>query len=116
MMRKIVLALAGCLALTGCAGDWEAEVRLKVVKIDNGNGNCVAPSVKTVQNRTYKPLSRPLFVYVKRTSFNKAIQRAFIKYIIVNEKAIAKKARYISLTPAQIRKAKRQYNIAVRDR
>ena len=33
MMRKIVL-LAACLVLTGCAGDWEAEVRLKVVKIE----------------------------------------------------------------------------------
>ncbi|MFS8098223.1 hypothetical protein LFM09_13880 [Lentzea alba] len=33
-MRKIVLVVAGCFALTGCAGDWEAEVRLKVVKIE----------------------------------------------------------------------------------
>jgi phosphate transport system substrate-binding protein len=89
--------------------------RLKLVKVDAGGG-CVAPSSKTVQNRTYKPLSRPLFIYVKRTSFNKAIQRAFIKYIIVNEKTIAKKARYISLTPAQIRKAKRQYNTAIANR
>jgi phosphate transport system substrate-binding protein len=89
--------------------------RLKLVKVDAGGG-CVAPSSKTVQNRTYRPLSRPLFIYVKRTSFNKAIQRAFIKYIIVNEKTIAKKARYISLTPAQIRKAKRQYNTAIANR
>jgi phosphate transport system substrate-binding protein len=89
--------------------------RLKLVKVDAGGG-CVAPSSKTVQNRTYKPLSRPLFIYVKRTSFNKAIQRAFIKYVIVNEKTIAKKARYISLTPTQIRKAKRQYNTAIANR
>jgi phosphate transport system substrate-binding protein len=89
--------------------------RLKLVKVDAGGG-CVAPSSKTVQNRTYRPLSRPLFIYVKRTSFNKAIQRAFIKYVIVNEKTIAKKARYISLTPTQIRKAKRQYNTAIANR
>lgn len=33
-MRKIVLILAGCLALTGCAGDWEAEVRFKVAALE----------------------------------------------------------------------------------
>ena len=87
--------------------------RLKLVKV-NGGGGCVAPSTKTVQNRSYKPLSRPLFVYVKRDSFKKAVQKAFIKYIIVNEKKISKTARFISLTPAQLRKAKRQYNTAIR--
>ncbi|MCP2248546.1 hypothetical protein [Lentzea aerocolonigenes] len=33
-MRKIVLVLVGCLALAGCSGTWEAEIRLKVAKID----------------------------------------------------------------------------------
>ena len=34
--------------------------RLKAVEIDGGDG-CVAPSVETVQDGSYKPLSRPLF-------------------------------------------------------
>jgi phosphate transport system substrate-binding protein len=89
--------------------------RLKLVKVDGGGG-CVAPSSKTVQNRTYKPLSRPLFIYVKRTSFYKAVQRAFIKYVIVNEKKISKTAKFISLTPTQLNKAKRQYNTAIANR
>jgi phosphate transport system substrate-binding protein len=105
----------GALGYFGFSYYEENLSRLKLVKVDAGGG-CVAPSSKTVQNRTYKPLSRPLFIYVKRSSFNKAIQRAFIKYVIVNEKTIAKKARYISLTPAQIRKAKRQYNTAIANR
>jgi phosphate transport system substrate-binding protein len=86
--------------------------RLKLIRVDAGGG-CVAPSIKTVQNRSYKPLSRALFIYVKRDSFKKAIQKAFIKYIIVNEKKIAKTSKYVSLTPAQLRKAKRQYNTAI---
>jgi phosphate transport system substrate-binding protein len=105
----------GALAYFGFSYYEENKGRLKLVKVDNGNG-CVAPSVKTVQNRTYKPLSRPLFIYVKRSSFNKAITRAFIRYVIVNEKRIAKKAQYISLTSAQLRKAKRQYNVAITNR
>jgi phosphate transport system substrate-binding protein len=93
----------------------ENTSRLKLIKVDSGGG-CVAPSSRTVQNRTYKPLSRALFIYVKRTSFNKAIQRAFIRYIIVNEKKIAKSAKYVSLTPTQLAKAKRQYNTAIANR
>ncbi len=69
-----------------------------------------------MQNRAYKPLSRALFVYVKRTSFNKAITRAFVRYVIVNEKKIATTAKIVPLTKAQILKAKRQYNTALKNR
>jgi len=90
----------------------ENTSRLKLIKVDAGGG-CTAPSVRTVQSRAYKPLSRPLFIYVKRDSFKKSVQKAFIKYIIVNEKKIAKTAKFVSLTPAQLSKAKRQYNTAI---
>lgn len=33
-MRKIVLIAVGCLALAGCAGSWEAEVRFTVTGLD----------------------------------------------------------------------------------
>ncbi|MFD4674583.1 hypothetical protein ACFWNN_33010 [Lentzea sp. NPDC058450] len=35
MRNKIAAALAACLLLTGCAGDWQAEVRLKVAAIED---------------------------------------------------------------------------------
>jgi len=91
----------------------ENKSRLKLLKVHNGS-KCVAPSIASVQGGTYKPLSRPLFVYAKRTSFQRAVVRAFIKYIIVNERAIARASRYVSLTRAQLRKAKRQYNNAIK--
>jgi phosphate transport system substrate-binding protein len=90
----------------------ENKSRLKLISVDNGGG-CVAPSVKTVQNNTYKPLSRPLFIYAKRTSFNRPEVRSFIGYIFNNEKAIAKKARFVALTDAQLRKARNQYRRAL---
>ncbi len=37
--------------------------RLKAVAIDDGNG-CVEPSVENIENGSYTPLSRPLFLYV----------------------------------------------------
>ena len=41
----------------------ENPSKLKALKVDGGAG-CVAPSVATAQDGTYKPLSRPLFIYV----------------------------------------------------
>ena len=87
--------------------------RLKLVAVNSGNG-CVKPSIRTVQAYSYKPLSRPLFVYAKRSSFKRAAVQAFIRYIITNEKAIANTAQFVSLTDRQLAKAKFQYNRALR--
>ena len=88
------------------------KAKLKLLKVDNGKG-CVAPSVKTVQNGTYKPLARPLFIYAKRSSFNRAAVRSFIGYIFNNERAIAKRAAYVPLTEKQLQKARGQYGRAL---
>ena len=93
----------------------ENRDRLKLLRIHNGT-SCVAPSIASVQSGAYKPLSRPLFVYAKRTSFHRGVVRAFIKYMILNERTLARVSRYVPLTARQLAKAKRQYNIAVRDR
>ncbi len=105
----------GALGYFGYSYYLENKGRLKVLRVDSGAG-CVAPSIKTVQNRTYKPLARPLFIYVKRDSFRRAVVAAFIRYTIVNETKIATKARFIALTKAQLAKAKRQYNTAIKNR
>jgi phosphate transport system substrate-binding protein len=75
---------------------------------------CRRPSVATVQAYTYKPLSRPLFVYANRSSFERAAVQGFVRYMITNEKRIAQAARFVSLTPRQLRKAKFQYDRALR--
>jgi len=87
--------------------------KLKLVAV-NGGGGCVKPSVATVQNRSYKPLSRPLFVYVKLSEFKRPEVQAFIKYIIDNETAIAKQALFVPLTKPQLRKVKFQYLAGVK--
>lgn len=87
--------------------------KLKLVKVDNGKG-CIAPSIRTVQGGTYRPLSRPLFIYAKRPSFKRAEVAAFIGYIFNNEKGIARKAGFIALTDRQLKKARYQYRVALK--
>jgi phosphate transport system substrate-binding protein len=76
--------------------------RLKALEVD-GDSGCVAPSVATAQNGTYSPLSRPLFVYVKQSSFDDDEDvHDFVKYMLDNEQTIAEEARFVPLSDAQL--------------
>jgi phosphate transport system substrate-binding protein len=86
----------------------ENKDKLNLVKVNAGNG-CVGPNIRTVQSRRYKPLSRPLFIYVKKTSFRRPEVHAFIGYILKNERAIARKSRFVSLTDAQLELARDKF-------
>jgi phosphate transport system substrate-binding protein len=83
----------------------ENQDKLKAVEVDGGDG-CVAPSVEAAQDGTYKPLSRPLFIYVKKSSLARPEIEAFVRYILDNETAIAVAAQFVPLTDEQLTKAK----------
>ena len=42
----------------------ENRDRIDAVEIDNGDG-CVGPTMETIEDGTYAPLSRPMFIYTK---------------------------------------------------
>ena len=51
----------------------ENQDKLKAVPIvDEGRQAAVAPSMETVINGTYQPLSRPIFIYVNAKSLRQA--------------------------------------------
>ncbi len=89
----------------------ENRTRLNAVQVRNPKTNtCVAPGEKSVHEQTYKPLSRPLFIYVKGSSFKKRPVQAFLDYMFDNEVRIANRARFISLTPQQLRRARHHFH------
>jgi phosphate transport system substrate-binding protein len=80
--------------------------RLKALEVDGGGG-CVAASIETVQSGEYKPLSRPLFVYVNRESLEAKLQvDAFLEFILDNQRALAEGALFVPLTEEQLSKAR----------
>jgi len=91
----------------------ENQDTLKAVEIDGGDG-CVAPSVETAQNGTYKPLSRPLFVYVKNESLQKREVAAFLTYLLDNETEIAEASQFVPLTDEQLDKARSDLEAATK--
>ena len=93
----------------------ENQSRLKALQVENPKtGRCVTPSVATAQSNAYKPLSRPLFIYAKGSSFRRPEVQAFIAYIFANEKAIATRARFVPLTAAQLRRARTNFDLALK--
>jgi phosphate transport system substrate-binding protein len=74
--------------------------KLEGVEIDNGRG-CVAPSSATVQDGSYAPLSRPLFIYVKADSLRKSEVEAFVEYYLENAATLAEQALFVPLTDEQ---------------
>jgi phosphate transport system substrate-binding protein len=82
----------------------ENQDALKALEIDGGDG-CVAPSVDAAQDGTYKPLSRPLFVYVKNEALQRAEVAGFLQYLLDNETEIAEASQFVPLTDEQLEKA-----------
>jgi phosphate transport system substrate-binding protein len=90
----------GALGYFGFSYFEENQDQVKAVEIDGGNG-CVAPSVETAQSGDYVPLSRPLFIYAKTTSLERAEVRDFLAYMLENSQEIAEAARFVPLTDEQ---------------
>ena len=69
----------------------------------------VTPSAETVQDGSYTPLSRPLFIYVKNTSYAEQPQvKAFVDFYVDNALEIAERALVVPLTNAQITTAQEE--------
>ena len=73
--------------------------KLSVVAISKGDAEPVAPSMQTIADGTYTPLSRPLFMYVNTEAAERPEVRAFLKFIFDNAKRIVEhpKVNYVSL-------------------
>jgi len=54
---------------------------LKLLGIDSGSG-CVQPSTQTVQDGTYAPLSRPLYLYVTAKAMTRPEVQEFMRFAI----------------------------------
>lgn len=74
--------------------------KIKAVEVDGGDG-CVAPSVETVQDGSYKPLARPLFVYASADALKRPEVDSFLEYYITNQSEIAEQALYVPMTEEQ---------------
>ncbi len=81
----------------------ENRDKLNVVAVDNGSG-CVAPNEATINNGTYDPLSRPLFIYVNNAELAKPHVREFVLFYLDNASEIASLVGYVALPESDYQK------------
>jgi phosphate transport system substrate-binding protein len=96
----LVQGIAGdpnALGYFGLAYFVENQDKLKEVAVNAGGAGCVAPSYETVADGTYTPLSRPLFIYVKKSALARPEVFEFVKFYIQNAPEIVKEIGYINV-------------------
>ena len=92
----------GALGFFGLAYYEENQDQLKLVGIDDGNPDngegCIKPSSETINNNTYQPLSRPLFIYVNAQRADDEAVNAFTRYYLNNVGNLAQQVGYVPLS------------------
>ncbi len=91
----------GAMGFFGLSYAEENADSVQLLAVDSGAG-CVVPSSETVQDGSYTPLGRPLFIYVNNASYadNEAV-RTFVDFYVENEAQVAEEALFIGLTDEQ---------------
>ena len=101
--NMLVQGVAGdqyALGYFGYAYYAENAERLKLVEVDGGSG-CVAPSDETIEDGSYSPLARPLFVYVKHSALQRAEVAAFVSFMLSNASELVPSTGYHALSAEQ---------------
>jgi phosphate transport system substrate-binding protein len=91
---------ASSLGYFGFAYYKENAQRLKLVAVDGGAG-CVLPAETTIKDGSYKPLSRPLFVYVSNKALARPEVKGFVEYYLAHAAELVPQVGYVSMESAQ---------------
>lgn len=79
----------------------ENKKTLKALAIIGGEKapvkTAVLPTIATVENGTYFPLSRPLFIYVNLASSKKTEVSEFVKFYLKNASSMVPEVKYVAL-------------------
>ncbi|MDO8893922.1 PstS family phosphate ABC transporter substrate-binding protein [Nitrosomonas sp.] len=76
----------------------EDQTKVTAVAINNGKGG-ILPSVETVENGNYQPLSRPIFIYVNAKAIEKSEIKEFVEFYMKNAILLVKEAKFFPLPP-----------------
>jgi phosphate transport system substrate-binding protein len=97
MLVRGVQSNVNALGYFGFAYYLDNQKSLKALKIDSGAG-CVEPSVTTIQDGSYKPLSRPLFMYVSTKSIVRPEVEKLVTWTFEHANEVVNSVGYIALT------------------
>jgi phosphate transport system substrate-binding protein len=87
----------GALGYFGYAYYEQNQDKLKLLAVDSGDGP-VKPTPENVRDGTYKPLSRPLFIYVRKSALERPGVVEFVKFYLAQVDKVARQVGYVPVT------------------
>jgi phosphate transport system substrate-binding protein len=103
--NELVTGVAGdvhAIGFFGYAYFVENQDKLKALQVDGGAG-CVAPTEQTINDNSYSPLSRPLFIYPSVTAAKTRPElKAFVDYYLANTNEFSAEVGYIAMPQAML--------------
>lgn len=107
----LVQGIAGdkyALGYFGLAYYEENKDKLNLVAVDNGSG-AILPTLETVKNKTYAPLSRPIYIYVSSVSVKRPEVAAFVNFYLEHTAHLSAEVGYVPLSEEESKAEKAKF-------
>jgi phosphate transport system substrate-binding protein len=108
----LVQGIAGdknALGFFGLAYYEENKDQLKLIGVDNGT-RTVIPSLETVKDGSYAPLSRPVYIYVSNSAAKRPEVKLFVDFYLENASELVKDVGYIPLQDSEYSNQKKVFS------
>jgi len=99
----------GAIGFFGCAYYFENQDKLGILPVVNSDGQAVKPSPEAIEDGSYNPFSRPLFIYVNKASADRPEVDAFVNFYLDNAAQLAAEVGYVSLPSTVYETARKRY-------
>ena len=84
--------------------------KLSLVPVDNGNGP-ITPSSETVNNGTYSPLSRPIFIYISDQATKRKEVVEFVRFYLTEAINLVSDVGYVPLSVDDYQEQKNKFEL-----
>jgi phosphate transport system substrate-binding protein len=82
--------------------------KLNLVGVGEDAASCQKPTAENIQDGSYAPLGRQIFMYPSAEALARPEVKAFMDFVIQNEPAIAEAAQIVPLTDEQVTEAQQK--------
>lgn len=106
----------GGMGFFGCAYYFANKDKVKALKISSTDDPAagVAPTPDAVKAGEYKPLSRPLFIYVKKSALERREVQDFVRFYLNEGAAQVSAVGYVDLSEEQMNASRDAFEAAIR--
>ncbi|MDA1232739.1 MAG: hypothetical protein O2856_18360, partial [Planctomycetota bacterium] len=106
----------GGMGFFGCSYYFANQDKVKALRIspteDTADG--VPPTPESVQSGKYKPLARPLFIYIRKSSLARQEVRDFVRFYLTEGQKQVSLVRYIDLSSDQLKASMAAFEAAIK--